>query len=105
MRLHRIDENASGEVAPLLAYLCRTMNRLNLVGQTGAQLPAYGRHVGLVTGTGRFTLSPIAYNTNLVKKEDAPKSFADLLDPKWAGKMVKGHPAYSGTIMTATFAA
>ena len=23
--------------------------------------------------------------------------------PKWAGKMVKGHPAYSGTIMTATF--
>ena len=48
-------------------------------------------------------VSPIAYNTNLVKKEDAPKSFADLLDPKWAGKMVKAHPAYSGTIMNATF--
>src|SRR5262249_2576153 len=30
-------------------------------------------------------------------------SFGDLLDPKWAGKMVKAHPAYSGTIMTATF--
>jgi iron(III) transport system substrate-binding protein len=51
----------------------------------------------------RLYLSSIAYNTNLVKPEDAPKSFADLLDPKWAGKMVKGHPAYSGTIMTATF--
>jgi len=51
----------------------------------------------------RIWLSSIAYNTNLVKPEDAPKSFADLLDPKWAGKMVKGHPAYSGTIMTATF--
>ena len=38
-----------------------------------------------------------------MKPEDAPKSFADLLDPKWVGKMVKGHPAYSGTIMTATF--
>ena len=38
-----------------------------------------------------------------MKPEDAPKSYADLLDPKWAGKMVKGHPAYSGTIMTATF--
>ncbi len=37
-----------------------------------------------------------------MKKEDAPKSFKDLLDPKWAGKMVKGHPAYSGTIMNAT---
>src|SRR6266446_2201302 len=51
----------------------------------------------------RVYLSSIAYNTNLVKPEDAPRSFADLLDPKWAGKMVKGHPAYSGTIMTATF--
>ena len=53
--------------------------------------------------TTRILVSPIAYNTNLVKKEEAPKSFADLLDPKWAGKMVKGHPAYSGTIMNATF--
>jgi len=51
----------------------------------------------------RVWLSSLGYNTNLVKPEDAPKSFADLLDPKWAGKMVKGHPAYSGTIMTATF--
>jgi iron(III) transport system substrate-binding protein len=53
--------------------------------------------------TTRILVSPIAYNTNLVKKEEAPKSFADLLDPKWAGKLVKGHPAYSGTIMNATF--
>src|SRR6201992_1437363 len=53
--------------------------------------------------TSRLWLSTIAYNTNLVKPEDAPKSYAELLDPKWAGKMVKGHPAYSGTIMTATF--
>src|SRR6201996_6310900 len=53
--------------------------------------------------TTRLWLSSIAYNTNLVKAADAPKSFADLLDPKWAGKMVKGHPAYSGTIMNATY--
>ena len=33
---------------------------------------------------------------------DAPKGFNDLLDPKYAGKLVKGHPGYSGTIMTAT---
>jgi len=50
----------------------------------------------------RTHLSAIAYNTSLVKPEDAPKGFADLLDPKYAGKMVKAHPGYSGTIMTAT---
>ena len=48
-------------------------------------------------------MEAIGYNTNLVKREDAPKSYADLLDPKWQGKMVKGHPGYSGAIMTATF--
>jgi iron(III) transport system substrate-binding protein len=51
----------------------------------------------------RFTLMPIAYNTNLVKAEDAPKSFADLLDPKWTSKIVKAHPSYSGGIVTSTF--
>src|SRR3954463_3177699 len=51
----------------------------------------------------RVWLSIIAYNTNLVKPEEAPKSFADLLDPRWKGKIVKAHPGYSGTIMTATY--
>jgi iron(III) transport system substrate-binding protein len=50
----------------------------------------------------RVFLCPIAYNTNLVKRDEAPKSYADLLDPKWAGKIVKAHPGYSGTILTAT---
>jgi iron(III) transport system substrate-binding protein len=50
----------------------------------------------------RLMLSVIGFNTKMVKPEEAPKSHADLLDPKWKGKMVKAHPAYSGTIMTAT---
>src|SRR6266536_3876811 len=48
-------------------------------------------------------IEAIGYNTDLVKREDAPKSYADLLDPKWQGKIVKGHPGYSGAILTATF--
>jgi iron(III) transport system substrate-binding protein len=53
--------------------------------------------------TARVTLSVIGYNTNLVKAEDAPTSFADLLDPKWRSKIVKSHPGYSGGAMTATY--
>jgi iron(III) transport system substrate-binding protein len=57
-----------------------------------------GMHV-----TTRIWLSSLGYNTRLVSADDAPRSFADLLDPKWVGKLIKAHPAYSGTIMTATF--
>ncbi len=52
----------------------------------------------------RAHLSVIGYNTSQVKKEEAPKSHADLLDPKWRNRMVKAHPGYSGTIMTGTHA-
>ncbi len=50
----------------------------------------------------RVYLCVMAHNTNLVKPADAPKGFRDLLDPKWVGKIVKAHPGYSGTILTAT---
>ena len=35
----------------------------------------------------RLTVFTIAYNTNAVKKADAPKSYSDLADPKWKGKL------------------
>ncbi len=48
----------------------------------------------------RATLSVIAYNPKLVAEKDAPKTWKDLLNPKWKGKMVTAHPGYSGIIMT-----
>jgi iron(III) transport system substrate-binding protein len=71
--------------------------------EVAKNFPAEHRDADGLYVTTRIWLSSLGYNTNLVKAEDAPKSFADLLDPKWVGKMVKGHPAYSGTIMTATY--
>jgi iron(III) transport system substrate-binding protein len=35
----------------------------------------------------RFNFFTIGYNTNLVKPNDVPKSYDDLLDPKWVGKI------------------
>ena len=67
------------------------------------KFPASERDADGAYGSVRFTLIPIAYNTTMVKPEDAPKSFADLLDPKWIGKIVKAHPSYSGGIVTSTF--
>src|SRR5579863_3805350 len=65
--------------------------------------PAVHRDVDGQFASWRVWLSIIAYNTSLVKAEEAPKSFADLLDSRWKGKIVKAHPGYSGTIMTATY--
>src|SRR5499427_7618891 len=48
-------------------------------------------------------LEVIGYNTNLVKSDEAPRSYANLLDPKWRGKLVKAHPSYSGAILTVTY--
>jgi iron(III) transport system substrate-binding protein len=52
----------------------------------------------------RSTLSVMGHNTNLVPEKDAPTSYADLLDPKWKGKLSKSHPGYSGTSLTGTYA-
>lgn len=35
----------------------------------------------------RLNVFAIGYNTNQVKKEDLPKTYRDLLDPKWKGKL------------------
>ena len=42
----------------------------------------------------------LTYNASKVKDEDAPKKWADLLDPKWKGKVSTGHPAFSGYVGT-----
>ncbi|MGE5304282.1 MAG: ABC transporter substrate-binding protein [Alphaproteobacteria bacterium] len=48
----------------------------------------------------RATLSVIAYNPTIIADKDAPRTWKDLLNPKWKGKMVTAHPGYSGIIMT-----
>ena len=64
--------------------------------------PAQHKDADGLFASWRVWLCGIGYNTKLVKVEEAPKSFADLLEPKWTGKLVKAHPSYSGTVMTAT---
>ena len=101
--VHAVDIANSSDAAHLLAWK-RQGILLPYVPEDVAKhyKPEHRDPDGTFAGF-RATLSPIAYNTKLVKAEDAPKSFADLLDPKWKSKIVKAHPGYSGTILTATF--
>ncbi|HWN16818.1 MAG TPA: extracellular solute-binding protein, partial [Candidatus Dormibacteraeota bacterium] len=54
-----------------------------------------GYHYGL-----RATVNVIAYNTKVVSPADAPRTWKDLLDPRWRGRLVTAHPGYSGVIAT-----
>jgi len=52
-----------------------------------------------------YVLTP-GINTEMVKKADIPKTYADLLDPKWKGKMVwnattssSAAPGFVGTVL------
>jgi len=35
----------------------------------------------------RLNVFAMAYNTNLIKKEELPKTYEDLLDPRWKGRL------------------
>ncbi|HEY4135746.1 MAG TPA: extracellular solute-binding protein [Alphaproteobacteria bacterium] len=49
--------------------------------------PADYRDPRRLWGATRFSYFGAAYNTKLIAAADAPKTYEDLLDPKWKGKM------------------
>jgi iron(III) transport system substrate-binding protein len=49
-------------------------------------IPAARRPHGEWVGT-RLNVFALAYNTRLVKKDELPKSFADLTHPRWKGRL------------------
>jgi iron(III) transport system substrate-binding protein len=100
--IHAVDAIDSSDVSHLL-YWKREGLLAQYQPEDVARWPAGARDPDGYYAANRATLSVVGYNTKLVKPEDAPKSYADLLDPKWKGKIVKAHPGYSGNIMTATF--
>jgi len=48
----------------------------------------------------RATVNVIAYNSKIIAASEAPRTWKDLLDPKWKGRLVTAHPGYSGVIAT-----
>jgi iron(III) transport system substrate-binding protein len=101
--IHAVDLANSSDAAHFIVWKNKGMLESFVPEDVAKFYPAAHKDPDGAFASFRVWLCIIAYNTNLVKKEDAPKSFADLLDPKWKGKLVKAHPSYSGTIMTATY--
>jgi iron(III) transport system substrate-binding protein len=101
-KIHVCDVVNSSDAAHLIIWKRANMLASFLPEDVAQHYPKEHWDADGMYASWRLTLSPIAYNTNLVKAEEAPKGFNDLLDPKWIGKIVKAHPGYSGTIMTAT---
>jgi iron(III) transport system substrate-binding protein len=103
IRLYEVDVVCSTDAAHFVRWKREGWLAPFLPQDAAAYLPAEQVDADGMYATAFALLSPIGYNTNLVKPEDAPKSFADLLAPKWKGKIVKANPGYSGVILTATF--
>lgn len=74
----------------LLEYISPESEQINLEKDAnGAWVPV------------RISNMVIAYNTEKVKPEDLPKSWQDLTDPKWKGKIAMPNPLLSGTAYVA----
>jgi iron(III) transport system substrate-binding protein len=101
--IHVPDAVSTGDAAQFITWKRQGLLAPYVPEDVARHIPSEHRDLDGFYATVRSSLCVIAYNTGLVKREDAPKSFADLLDPKWKGKIVKAHPSYSGTIMTSTY--
>src|SRR5512145_177384 len=101
--IHAVDFVNSSDAAHFIVWKRDGLLAPYVPEDVALHYPAEHRDPDGMFATWRATLSVVGYNTRLARTEEAPRSFADLLDPKWVGKIVKAHPGYSGTIMTATF--
>lgn len=70
-------------------YKCANHNAFAPENRDSADVPKY-------YGTS-MPLQAIMYNTNMLSKADAPKSWKDLADPKYKGEIILGNPASSGS--------
>ncbi len=101
-KIYNCDVVNSSDAAHLVIWKRQGLLAAYLPEDVAQHFPAHHKDADGMYASWRVTVVPIGYNTKLVKPEEAPKSWAELVDPKWTGKIVKAHPGYSGTIMTST---
>jgi iron(III) transport system substrate-binding protein len=100
--LHEADVVESSDITSFVDWKSRGWMAPFIPDDVAQYWPADQKDKDGCFATVRAHLSVVAYNTRQVKPEAAPKTYNDLLLPQWRMRMVKAHPAYSGTILTGT---
>jgi iron(III) transport system substrate-binding protein len=77
-------ENNEGSIQPLRPFPNRTRVNITLDNPAGTQVPVYVLKYGILI------------NSRLVASADEPKSWTNLLDPKWSGKILADDPRALG---------
>lgn len=101
--IHSVDTSNTGDAAMFADWKQHGLLAAYVPEDVARNIPAEHRDPEGYFAIVRATLCVIAYNSTLLTPGEAPKSFADLLDAKWSGKLVKASPSYSGTIITSTY--
>ena len=86
-----------------LAHYLDLKNRKLLMKHTPSAASQMDKRLQNLDPDGYFHVASVSmigliYNTAKVKPEDAPKSWNDLIDPKWRGQVSVGHPGFSGFV-------
>jgi iron(III) transport system substrate-binding protein len=102
-RIYSVDVVNSSDAAHFIAWKRDGLLEPYVPEDVAKFYPAQHQDADGTFASFRVWVCVMGCNTGMVKAQDTPGSYADLLDPKWMGKIVKAHPAYSGTIMTATY--
>ena len=109
--LKLMNEKRAGKMSADLFSLTSGVPELTAAGVTrpikadvSALLPGFSDPQRQWVSANYYVLTP-AVNTDLVPEADRPKTYDDLLDPKWKGKMVwkpndtSGAPGFIGNIL------
>src|SRR5580692_2141154 len=101
--IHAVDVVNASDAAHFIAWKREGLLEAHVPEDVARFYPDEHKDADGMFASFRVWLCVIGYNTTMVQPGEPPRSYADLLDPKWMGKIVKAHPGYSGTIMTATY--
>lgn len=97
------EQRAEKYVADIMSTGATSMNSLKSKGALVSYLPTDLKHISTLFHDRDHVLIPvymniygILINTSLVKRDEEPKSWTALLDPKWKGKILVDDPRGAG---------